>query len=215
MSSCARAADCAVGVVPDEAGADSGVHRLHLSTREPELARTTEQPLAVERHDRGGTIGAREEVRAEALRLVMPDLGSVQRQHHGLPLPNSEQDGQLGKQPVAVHVHDVRSFERRHERAPDPESARRQVHSQRCGQSAGHTPGHPRHGTRQVRLTRRPRRVRDVRDAVARVQRPRPELPGEQRICRLVRRQMRGHVQNVHQAQLQLPATSFQLPASS
>ena len=51
---------------------------------EPELARAAEQAFAVERHRRRRLIRAREEIRPDVLRRVVPDLGAVQRQHDRL-----------------------------------------------------------------------------------------------------------------------------------
>jgi len=186
--------------MPREARAHSGVDGFHLPSRQPELAGTREQALAVERHDRRRSIGPGEQIRSDALRFVMPDLRAVQRQHHRSPPADAEKDRQFRKQAVAVDVHDIRSFERRDERTPDSQRAAWQVRSKARGHAAGRASRHPRDRAREVGVTRCARRVGDVRNGVARLEAPCSKLAREQRICSLVRRQMRGHVEDVHSA---------------
>ena len=58
-------------------------------------------------------VGAGEEVWREAFRRVVPNLGSVERQHYRFSLAPAQQHRKLREEPVAVHVDDVRAGDSR------------------------------------------------------------------------------------------------------
>ncbi len=189
-----------VFVVEREAVVHRRIDGLHPPPRESQLLRADHQAVAVERDGCGGLIGAREQIGTGFLRRVVPDLGAVERQHDRLPHAAAEQDGQFGEQTVAVDVDDVRARDARREQPPDAARRERRGELERSRERAAARSGHPGDRTGERRVSSGARWMRDVLDVRSFVARPVPELPGQQRIRGLVRRQVRRDVEDVHQA---------------
>ena len=186
--------------MPGELRSDRRINRLHVTARQAELAGPAEQALAVERDGRRCMVGAGEEVGPEALRRVVPDLGAVQRQDDRFRRRLAQQHRELGEEPVAVHVDDVRASDGRrqslvHRRAPRARRRRESCRASNPSVRRGiQSPG------REERPAVRSRRMRDVLDVVAGFGGPEPQLPRQQGVGGLIRRQVRRDVQDAQRS---------------
>jgi hypothetical protein len=166
------------------------IDHVQPASIETELACPIEQPLAVERHGRRGTVGAREQIGTEPLRTVMPDLRAVERQDHRLAHPRGDGHADFGQQAVAVDVNDVGIRDGGGRLAADSPGAgdrsraedalKRPARRSRDRDDAGDGAGGG--------LLRR--RMRDEGDRVAPRPRPLAKLERQQRVRGLIGRQM-------------------------
>jgi len=108
-----------------------------------------------------------------------------------------KQDGKLRQQTVAVDVHDVGAVEHPLEYTVEPPPASDGVDPERAIEGTAAPARDPRYRPGEPGYSTSPRRVRDVLDRVPCLRRPLPELRGQERVGRLVGRQMRGDVKDV------------------
>ena len=165
----------------------------------PSSRARAEQALAVERHRRRRVVRAREEIGPEPLRRVVPDLGAVQRQHDRLAAPRAPAapPAPASRPLLWTCTTSARSIAGC-ERLADARAARTAPSAQRPRDAAVGAPRDPGRRPGQRRRLPGPRRMGDVLDRVAGLGRPRAELPRQQRVGRLVRRQVRRDVDDVH-----------------
>jgi hypothetical protein len=96
-------------------------------------------------------------------------------------------------------VDEVGLADARREKLPDTSSGEGGSEKRRAIDNAAAAPGYPRDRTGKPRPSTRARRVGDVFHVVAASRRPIAELPGEQRVGGLIRREVRRDVKNAHQ----------------
>jgi hypothetical protein len=98
-----------------------------------------------------------------------------------------------------VRVDDVGARDQWCERSPNPPRANDRTDPKRAIEKPATAPWQPGHWAREIRVSAVPRRVRRVFDGVSRRPSPVSQLPRQQRICRLVGRQVRCDVKDSHQ----------------
>ncbi len=169
---------------------DRRIHDRQSLAREPQLDRLVVQPAAVERDARRLAIRRREQIERPGLGRVVPDLGAVERQHDRLAPSAREPRARLGQQAVAVHVHHIRPADDIARITPDAPRGRDRPDPPH--QSLRLIRLHPHHRA-CLRLRRsRPRRMRDIRHLIPTRHGPSPQMRRQQRIRRLIRRQVWG-----------------------
>jgi Cu/Zn superoxide dismutase len=165
---------------------------------ESELARAIVEALTVERHRSGAAVRRGEEIDPE-LPAVVPDLGSVQREHDRFPETVRDPGGHLGQQAVAVHVNDVGGCEECGGVPPDAQSARDRAGAEQALRQRTARTRHPGDIGARVRWSA-DGRVRDEMCRISALARPVAEVVGQQRVRSLIGRQMGRDVDDSHGA---------------